>query len=640
MSGNRVHPTNAFTRFEMHEIEQSIPSRFEHMVKRYPDRPAVKDKDHELTYKELDQAANRVARAILDQGTTGEEPVALVFDQGTRAIVAILGVLKSGKPYVFLDPGLSSDRNDFILTDSRARLVLSDAANFSKASSYRGLSALNIDECPDASPWSNERLGIAPDSPACLVYTSGSTGVPKGVVQNHRSLLAVTMNYTNCFHLACEDRLCFLYSPGVIAAVRIMWLALCNGAALCIYDLRGDGILELADWLRRERITLFTSVASVFRNLTSILTEADQFPDLRLIRLGGEPALPRDVESYKKHFSQSCLLVNRIGSTETGTYSWFCMDKEMRIEGLSVPVGYPMEGYEIFLLDENGEEVEASQIGEIVLKSRYLSSGFWNRPELTEASFLPVPGGGAERMYRTGDLGRRLPDGCLIHMGRKDHQVKVRGHRIEVAEIEEVLRNLDAVRETVVMPWKGPDGEQRLVAYFVAEAERTPSIAALRRELGQKLPAYMVPAHFVELAELPRAPGGKINRGALPSPGSPRPGLHIPLVAPRNPDEEKLARLWTEVLSVDEIGVHDPFLELGGDSLRAMQLISRIVDVFHVNLSVRALLVSPTIADMAEVLALHQAREAVDANGSDVSAADPEAYPHQPLSRPVSGRSV
>jgi len=202
-------------------------------------------------------------------------------------------------------------------------------------------------------------------------------------------------------------------------------------------------------------------------------------------------------------------------------------------------------------------------------------------------------------------------------MGRKDHQVKVRGHRIEVAEIEEALRNLDAVRETVVVPRKGPGGEQHLVAYFITDAGRTPSITALRRELGRKLPAYMVPAYFVELAEFPRAPGGKVNRGALPSPGNLRPGLPIPLVAPRNPNEARLARLWTEVLRVDEIGVHDPFLELGGDSLRAMQLISRIVDVFHIKLPVRALLVSPTIADMAEALALHQAGDAHNVNRSD-----------------------
>jgi amino acid adenylation domain-containing protein len=612
VSGNKVRPINPFIRFDIQQLGQSIPSRFEHQVEKYPDRPAVRDKNRELTYKKLDRAANQIARAILDQGTPGEEPVALIFDLGPQAIAAILGVLKSGKPYVFLDPGLSSDRNDFILTDSGARLMVSDAANFSKASSYGGLSALNIDECPDTSRWSNERLVVAPDSPACLVYTSGSTGVPKGVVQTHRSLLAVTMNYTNCFHLTCEDRLSFFYSSGVIAAVRIMWLALCNGATLCIYDLRGDGILNLPDWLRQERITLFTSVASVFRNFTRILTEADQFPDLRLIRLGGEPTLPKDVESYKKHFSKNCLLVNRIGSTETGTYSWFCMDKETPIKGRTVPVGYPMEGYEISLLDEDGEEVGANQIGEIVVKSSYLPSGFWNRPELTEASFLPLPGG-EERMYRTGDLGRRLPDGCLIHVGRKDHQVKMRGHRIEVAEIEEVLRSLDAVRETVVVPWKGPDGEQHLVAYFIAEAERTPSITALRRELTQKLPGYMVPAYFVQLDELPRAAGGKISRGALPSPGRLRPKLCVPLVAPRNATEVKLARLCAEVLGLDTVGVHDSFLELGGDSLRAMQLVSRMVDAFQIKLSVRALLDSPTIADMAQVLTLHQAG---GANGS------------------------
>jgi len=413
---NKVSPTNSFARFEVHAIEQAIPARFEHVVQTYPDRPAVRDKVHELTYKELDQAANRIARAILDQGTGSEEPVALIFGQGTRAIAAILGVLKSGRPYVFLDPGLSSDRNDFILNDSGARLVVSDTANFSKASSYGGLRALNIDQYSDASPQPVERLGIAPDSPACLVYTSGSTGTPKGVVQNHRSLLAGAMNYTNCFHLACDDRLCFFYSPAVIAAVRIMWLALCNGAALCVHDLRGDGILNLADWLRRERITLFSSVASVFRNFTGALTAADHFPDLRLIRLGGEPTLRKDVEAYKKHFSKDCLLVNRIGSTETGTYSWFCIDKETRIEGLSVPVGYPMEGYEILLLDENGAEVETNQIGEIVLKSSFFASGFWNKPHLTEAAFLPSLDGGRARMYRTGDLGRRLADGCLIHI--------------------------------------------------------------------------------------------------------------------------------------------------------------------------------------------------------------------------------
>jgi aryl carrier-like protein len=269
-----------------------------------------------------------------------------------------------------------------------------------------------------------------------------------------------------------------------------------------------------------------------------------------------------------------------------------------------------MEGYEILLRDENGEEVGANEIGEIVVKSGYLPSGFWNRPDLTESVFLPVPGGGQERMYRTGDLGRRLTDGCLVHLGRKDHQVKVRGHRIEVAEIEAVLRSLDTVQETVVMPWKGQEGEQHLVAYFVPAAGRTPSITALRQALAQKLPGYMVPEYLVQLAEFPRAAGGKINRGALPSPGRLRPPLQIPFVAPRNPAEEELARLWTEILGIDGIGVHDPFLDLGGDSLRAMQLMSRIVKFFDADLSVRTMLESPTIADMAGVLASPRAGRA------------------------------
>jgi acyl-coenzyme A synthetase/AMP-(fatty) acid ligase/acyl carrier protein len=415
------------------------------------------------------------------------------------------------------------------------------------------------------------------------------------------------MNYTNRFHLSCEDRLCFPYSPSVIGAVRSILLALCNGAALCVYDLKVEGFAKLADWLRQERITLFFTVASVFRQFTSMLTGEDQFPDMRLIRLGGETALPKDVESYKKHFSKDCLFVNPLGPTETGFFSWYCMDKETPVIEGSVPVGYPAEGYEILLLNEDGEEAGADQIGEIAVKSRYLAPGYWKRPDLTEASFLPVPGGGEERTYRTGDLGRRLSDGCLIHMGRKDHQVKIRGYRIEVAEIEKVLLDLDAVKDTVVMPWKEKEGENHLVAYFVPAADGSPSVTALRRELSQKLPGYMVPAYFVQLDEFPRAANGKINRGALPPPGSQRPALNIPFSAPRNPTEKKVAQIWCEVLGLEQVGVNDPFLELGGDSLRATQVISRVIDKFHVEISIIVLFDAPTVAEMSAIIARHLA---------------------------------
>ena len=611
MTVKQVHHSNTYIRFDTEETGQSIPSRFERMVEKYPDRLAVKDEHHQLTYRELNQDADLLASAIQGRGGGGTEPIALMFGQGTRAIAAILGVLKSGKPYVFLDPGLTSERNRLILEDSGARLVVSDALNFPEANSCDGLVAMNIDDCK-ATSYINP--GIAPDAPACLVYTSGSTGVPKGVLQNHRSLLAGAMNYTNCFQLSYADRVCFLYSPSVIAAVRMMWLALCNGAALYMYDLRAEGFGRLPGWLRQHRITIFSSVASVFRHFTGTLTYADRFPDLRLIRLGGETTLPEDVESYKKHFSEECVLVNRIGSTETGTYSWFRIGKETQIDGASVPVGYPMAGYEILLLDADGEDAGVDQPGEIVVRSRYLSSGIWRRPDLTESSFVSIPGGNGERCYRTGDLGRRTSDGCLIHMGRKDHQVKVRGHRVEVAEIEKALLSFDTVRNAVVMPWKGEGGEPHLVAYFEPTPERIPSVTALRRGLGQQLPGYMIPAYFIEISDFPRAAGGKIDRAALPSPGGERPALIAPFRSPRNPIEETVARIWAEVLGLDEVGVLDPFLELGGDSLRAMQLASRVFATFRVQLSIQSLLDSSTVADVAEELALEQGAAAGRAN--------------------------
>lgn len=598
----RIGTINPFIEFEKKEIEQSLSDRFEKIVEKFSDRLAVKTQDREYDYRELNRAAGRVARAILEQNVPREKPVALLFDQGFQAISAILGALKSGQPFVFLDPSLSSDRNELILADSEARLVVTDARNYPLASSYKRAKTINIEEREYSADRSTERVAISPDTFACILYTSGSTGAPKGVVLNHRSLLVTVMNYTNGFRLSYEDRLCFLYSPSVIAGIRVILLALCNGAALCVFDLKAEGFARLADWLRRERITLYFSVASVFRHFTSLLTQEDRFSNVRLVRLGGEPVLGKDVESYKRHFSKDCLFVNRIGSTETGTFSWYCIDRETPVDDGPVPVGYPMEGYEVLLLDDDGDEVGADQTGEIAVKSRYLASGFWKNPDLTDSSFLPAPGGGEERIFRTGDLGRKLPNGCLIHAGRKDHQVKIRGFRVEIAEIDKALLDLDIVKDAVVVPWKGKGDEHRLVAYFVPEAGRTLSVSALRQELAQKLPAYMVPTHIVRLDEFPRAPNGKVNRGVLPPPGNRRPELEIDLVLPRNPVEKKIADIWGEVLGLEEVGVDDPFLELGGDSLQGTQIIARVLEKFHVDIPIAALMATSTVSTMTEMI--------------------------------------
>jgi acyl carrier protein len=291
----------------------------------------------------------------------------------------------------------------------------------------------------------------------------------------------------------------------------------------------------------------------------------------------------------------------------------FFMDKETPITGGVVPVGYAVEDNEVLLLDEAGHAVGFNHIGEIAVKSRYIAPAYWRRPDLTTATFLPDPEGGNARTYRTGDLGLMLPDGCLLHLGRKDFQVKIRGHRIELAEVEMALLDRGDIKEAVVVAREDHPGDLRLVAYLVPVSHPAPTVSDLRCLLQAKLPDYMIPAAFVMLDALPLTPNGKVDRHALPAPGSARPSLASPFVVPRTPTEDRLAQIWAEVLSLERVGIHDNFLDLGGHSLLAMQIASRAHDTFHVEVPLQSLFEVATVADMAAVIAEHQMKTVGDA---------------------------
>ena len=367
---------------------------------------------------------------------------------------------------------------------------------------------------------------------------------------------------------------------------------------------------NLAKWLINEEITMYRSTATAFRHFIDSLTGDEEFPSLRAIKLGSETVNKRDIELYKKHFSLDCVLYIGLGTTETGTIAHYLVDHTTEIATSTVPVGYPAEDMEIWCIDDEKRQVDCQSVGEIAIKSRYLSTGYWQRPDLTQAAFLPDPSGGDERIYLTGDLGRMLPDGCLEHLGRKDFQLKVRGYRVELAEIEMALLNLDNIVEAVVVAQAGPPGEPQLVAYVSPASQPAPTVTALRRGLMEALPSYMIPSSFVILNTLPMLPNGKVDRRSLPAPGSGRPELENPFILPRTPVEEALAEIWIEVLGLDEVGIADNFLELGGDSLLASQVISRVIIAFRVNLPLRSLFDAPTVADMAVSITQSQAKGA------------------------------
>ncbi len=390
-----------------------------------------------------------------------------------------------------------------------------------------------------------------------------------------------------------------LLSTGFGASAADIFAALLNGATLLLFDLKREGLHRLGPWLRRERATLYHSVPTVFRHLLSTLAPDEVLPDLRFILLGGEAVLARDVALFRRHFDDACVLRVGLGSTEAYLATRFIIRKDTEVGEGVISIGVPNEGKRVELLDDAGEPVADGEVGEIAVISRWLSPGYWRRPEQTAAAFLAAGDGSDERVYRTGDLGCRLPDGNLQHLGRKDFQVKIRGYRVEVGEIETRLMELDTVREAAVVARADRNAQQQLVAYVVPESEAARSTTELRAALGRSLPDWMLPAAVVWMEQLPLLPFGKVDRMALPAPDWGNRSFEASYEAPRTPLEALLAGIWSEVLGVERVGINDPFLDLGGNSLLATQVLARLGQATGVELAATALWDTPTVATLA-----------------------------------------
>ncbi len=441
---------------------------------------------------------------------------------------------------------------------------------------------------------------VPPDAVAYVLYTSGSTGRPKGVVQNHRNVLHFIRAYTNGLHLCADDRVSLLASCSFDAAVMDIFGALLNGATLCIGNVQASGTAGLADWVAREEITVLHAVPTVYRALVGTLDGQQVFPRVRLLVLGGEEVRRGDVDLYRKHFSRGCLFVNGLGPTESTLALQYFLDQETEIQRNAVPVGYPVDETEILLLDPNGRPTELC--GEIGIRSPHVALGYWGKPEATRVAFLPDPEGGERRIYRTGDLGRLLPNGAVQFLGRRDSQVKVRGHRIELGEIEETLGRHPTVRQSAVALREAAPDDQRLVAYLVRNGGKATSIADLRIFLERQLPAFMIPSTFVWLESLPLTPSGKIDRSALPPPDLSRSQFESPFVAPRNPIEAAISQIWRDILHIDRVGVHDNFFDLGGHSLLAALLAATVGKQLGRPVALATIFRAPTVAELAEIL--------------------------------------
>ena len=593
--------------FTAGEVEGSVPARFARVAGARAGALAIVTEGERLTYAQLDRRSDTLAAAVARATGPTDTPVAVIASEPAATIVAMLAVWKAGRFCVPLDGALPPARLAVILRDAEAGLLLADdatAAGRLSGASFDG-HVLRMDEMDLDAAVAPPTPALTADTLACLLYTSGSTGEPKGVVRTHRNLLHRARCAVASLAIGPDDRVSALHSPAFGAGLRDVLAALLGGATLLPFDVRSAGLVPLAAWINRERITVLCAVVTTLRRLVASLPPDERFPSVRAIRLGSEPLFDTDVERLRARLAPDCLIIAGYGASEASGIVEYRIGAGTPLPRGRVPAGYPLEGVEILVLDEAGTTLEVGRVGEVAVRSRYLSPGYWRRPDRTRAQFHGDAAGAGVRTYRTGDLGRLAPDGCLEVLGRHDQQVKVRGYLVHPGEIERRLAEHPEIREAAVVGW-AETGETRLVAYVVPTAQPGPTEAALRRFVQSSLPAYMVPSAFVSLEALPVTGNGKLDRAALPSPPAEgaRPTVFVPAV---NSIEHQIAQIWEDLFDVRPVGASDDFAALGGDSLLAAAFIAELEARCGLVLSPSALLEAGTVTEIAARLVRDQA---------------------------------
>lgn len=582
------------------DLDRSATARFARVAGAVPERLALAGtSDSGFTYRELHAEVLLLAAEILDRIGPGPGYVGLLADLSPEAVVGMLAILSARKAYVPIDPTEPASMAQAKIENALVRLVLAPGSLRKAASDLVGIkgSVLVLDgkRSKQVPP---EMTQVGPDDHFNLIYTSGVTGGPKGVVQTHRNVVFDTQASSEIHLTTPDDQYGLVVPLSFGASVSDVMGALLNGAALHVLDLRREGIDAMAVWMRERSITVTHMVPTVFRRWMAALGADDQYPAMRSIKVGGEALLHPDFEAFCRHFDDACILRNGLGTTETYLIATNLLRRSDAPQDKILPVGKAVLGRTLAIVDADRTPVGPGEVGQIAVTSRYLSPGYWRDQDATDRAYFSNPAGGDQRTYLTGDLGRIRPDGLLEHLGRMDDMVKIRGQRVNPAEVETVLLALPGVAEAAVIAQPTENGDNRLVAYIVA-AGRLPSVSELRAELAVRLPPHMIPSTFVPLDELPILRFGKVDRRSLPQPGGLRPDLDVDYVAARTDNEDAIAGVAAALLGIGRVGVNDDLFDLGLDSLVATQLIGRVGDLLGVRLPLDSVFASPTVAGLA-----------------------------------------
>jgi amino acid adenylation domain-containing protein len=576
---------------------------FEQQVEKNPDAIALVFEGKQLTYGELNRSANQVAHYLMISGVEAETLVGICVERSMEMIIGLLGILKAGGAYVPLDPSYPEERLAFMLEDAQVSILLTQTGAIENLPTQLTSTIYLDTDWKKISHFNQENPSaeVTSENLAYVIYTSGSTGQPKGVAIPHKAINRLVSN-TNYIHLDAFSVVAQASNFSFDAATFEIWGTLANGAKLV--KVPKNIVLspkDFATYIGTQGINVLFLTTALFNQIAQIIPWA--FNSIHTLLFGGEAVEPKWVKEVFKH-NISHQLLHVYGPTETTTFASWYLIQDIPENATTIPIGSPISNTQLYVLDANLQQVPIGIIGELYIGGVGLARGYLNCPELNAQKFIvnPFSDNSNSRLYKTGDLVRYRSDGHLEFLGRLDHQIKLRGFRIELPEIEAVLSQHASIEEVVVLAREDIGFDKRLIAYFIAKSQQSVSSGVLRRFLQNKLPDYMIPSAFLQLEALPLTPNGKIDREALPEPKQASAILESAYIAPQTEIEEKIETILKSVLRVDKIGIQDNFFELGAHSLLLVQAQEKLQRTLDREVPVLALFQYPTISSLADYL--------------------------------------
>lgn len=603
------HPTGRWAEFPLSETESTVAQRFAVVAAANPDRPAIIGPERSISYAELRQQAQAIAcgLAALCDGKR-LSPIALLVENDEEAIVAIWGALVGGIPFAVLESSWPEAYLQTVLNSLSPTTILTNRKHLARGCGSAPAGATLHDwhalrGCAKAQPVTPQTRA---DTWACIQYTSGSTGEPKGLVTTQRGILFAAASLINSMHITPEDRLLLANPPGYGGHLSVVAGAFCAGAAVCLYNPKVNGVARLDKWLHDSQVTIWTSTPPLFREFARTASQAAPFPHVRFVRLHGDRTLRSDFDAYCAHLPDRCLFRNDLGMTELARVSQFIADKETRIESPVVPVGYPYPGVEYWIENEAGERARMGEEGDLVLRSRYLSPGYFvgsTRP-LQRLTGDVLPDDSLPPPFRTGDRGMMDEQGCLHLLGRSNSEVKVRGYRVSLSLIERKIVEHSQVQNALALVERHPTGEDELLVIVEAKAQTSPRLlrSHLLKSLSGHLPSHLLPDRVLFVDGLPLNANGKVSVSEALKQRDGWRSAEALSQPPRTRIEQMIADCWCAVLGLPQVGIHDPFLELGGNSLQAMRIAARVQAELGVEIPLTELFAAATVAEMGLVM--------------------------------------